>query len=58
MVPFLTDNYDEIFVVDPRYYEGNALDYVKENRYTDVLIINNIMSANTAVRLSELKTII
>lgn len=58
LVPFLTDNYDEIFVVDPRYYEGNALDYVKENRYTDVLIINNIMSANTAVRLSELKTII
>ena len=58
LVPFLTDNYDEIFVVDPRYYEGNTLDYVKENGYTDVLIINNIMSANTSVRLSEIRTII
>ena len=50
--------YDEIYIVDPRYYEGNVLDYIKDNKYTDVLIINSVMNANTEIRLSEMKTII
>ena len=56
--PFLTANYDEIFVVDPRYYEGNVIDYIKKNKFTDVLIINSVMSANTEIRLKEIKSII
>lgn len=56
--PFTAANYDEIYIVDPRYYEGNVLDYIKDNKYTDVLIINSVMNANTEIRLSEMKTII
>lgn len=56
--PFTTANYDEVFVVDPRYYEGNVIDYIKKNKFTDVLIINSIMNANTDIRLKEIRSII
>lgn len=58
IAPFLTANYDEIFVVDPRYYEGNVIDYIKKNKYTDVLVMNSIMSANTEIRLKEIRSVI
>ena len=56
--PFVAENYDEIYVVDPRYYDGNIINYIKKNGYTDVLIINSVMTANTDIRISELKSII
>ena len=58
LAPFTAADYDEIFIVDPRYYEGNVIDYIKENGYTDLLIVNSIMNANTDVRVDELKTIV
>lgn len=56
--PFVTANYDEVFIVDPRYYDGNIIDYIKKNKYTDVLILNSVMNANTEIRHKEIKSII
>ena len=56
--PFTAANFDEIYIVDPAYYEGNVLDYIKKNKYTDVLILNSIMTPSTEIRTEELKTII
>ncbi len=56
--PYTVTNYEEVYIVDPRYYEGNILDYIKKNKYTDVLVINSVMNANTEVRLDELKSIL
>ena len=56
--PFVTANFDEVFIVDPSYYEGNVLDYLKKNKYTDVLVINSIMTANTAFRVSDILSIL
>ena len=56
--PFTASAFKEVFVVDPAYYEGNILDYIKENNYTDVLILNSSSTANTAERVNELKTIL
>ena len=56
--PFTTANFDEVYIVDPAYYNGNVIDYIKKNKYTDVLIINSIMTPSTAIRTDELKTII
>ncbi len=56
--PFTAESFDEIFVVDPGYYGGNIIDFIKKNKYTDVLILNSIMTANTELRTEELKTII
>ena len=38
MVPFLTQNYNKITVVDPRYYVGSFKELAKGN-YTDVLVL-------------------
>lgn len=56
--PFTVANYDEIYIVDPRYYDGNIIKYIKDNSYTDVLVINSVMTANTDVRIKELKSIL
>ena len=56
--PFTTANFDEVYIVDPTYYEGNVLEYIKKNKFTDVLIINSVMTASTEIRTNELKTVI
>ena len=56
--PFTVSNYDEVFIVDPQFYDGNILDYLKKNNYTDVLIINSIMNANTSMRTDWLYSIL
>lgn len=45
--PFLVDSFDEVYVIDIRYFGTNAIDYIKENGITDVLFINNAFAANT-----------
>lgn len=57
MVPFLVGNYDSIFVIDPALYEGSITDHIKKNKFTDVLILNSVMNANTEVRINELKSV-
>lgn len=47
LIPFLVDSFDEIYVIDIRYFGRNAVSYIKENGITDVLFINNIFAANT-----------
>ena len=56
--PFTAAGFDQVFIADPAYYEGNIIDFIKENKYTDVLILNSSSTANTAGRVDELKTII
>lgn len=56
--PFTAAGFDQVFIADPAYYEGNIIDFIKDNKYTDVLILNSSSTANTAGRVDELKTII
>ena len=56
--PFTTADFDEVFIVDPAYYEGNVIDYIKDNKFTDVLVINSVMNANTSFRLDDIYSII
>ena len=46
--PFLMGSFDEIIVIDMRYFTHNAIDYLKENGVTDVLFANNAFHAATA----------
>ena len=46
-IPFLTNNYSKIHIVDPRYYNLNLDDYLnKNNNISEVLFINNIQTFN------------
>ncbi|MCL2087578.1 MAG: DHHW family protein [Oscillospiraceae bacterium] len=48
LVPFMVGSFEEIFVIDIRYFPYNAPAYLKENGITDVLFANNIFAANTS----------
>ncbi|PWM37350.1 MAG: hypothetical protein DBX66_05465 [Clostridiales bacterium] len=53
--PFLVNHYEEVYVVDQRYFQLNLVDYMKEHGINELLFINNIFAANTAVRISEIE---
>ena len=45
---YLMGSFDEIYVIDMRYFTHNAVDFLTENGVTDVLIANNAFHAATA----------
>ncbi|MGN0553632.1 MAG: DHHW family protein [Oscillospiraceae bacterium] len=54
-VPFLVNNFEEIYVIDIRYFGRNAVDYIKEIGATDVLFINNCFAANTSSLIKHIE---
>lgn len=44
MVPFLTQNYEEIQIVDLRAFMPKLSDYVKEEKFDDILVLYNFMN--------------
>ncbi|MCM1538755.1 MAG: DHHW family protein [bacterium] len=55
-VPYLTGIYDEITVIDPRYYNGSLRALEEEYSYTDVLILYNLpnfLTETTVYRLEK-----
>ncbi len=53
--PFLVSHYDEVFIVDQRYFELNLSEFVREKGITDLLFLNNIFAVNTELRIAELE---
>ena len=45
LVPTLTNSFEEIWVVDMRYFTPNIIDFLQENEITDVLFAMNTFSA-------------
>lgn len=41
-IPFLSAHYEEIHVVDPRYYKVNLKEYIDENSINEVLFLYNV----------------
>lgn len=57
MVPFLTENYGEIHVIDYRYWEGNITEFVEKNGIDDVIFINNISATRNSSLVNKLSKI-
>lgn len=53
--PFLTQNYEQVYIVDQRYFELGLVDFIKENKVQEVLFINNIFAANTGFHINKIK---
>ena len=53
--PFLTANYEEVHVIDFRYFEGNLKSYMQDNDIDEVIFVNNVMSANTAMQVDRIR---
>ena len=52
LVPYLANHFDEVYVVDPRYYVRSLNTLVKENGITDVLVLNYMFGTSNATWLS------
>ncbi len=46
LIPFLTSSFETIYVVDMRYFDLNAISFMREQGITDVLFAMNSYSAN------------
>jgi hypothetical protein len=57
LIPFLTGSFEEIIVIDIRYFPYKAVDYLNENNITDVLFCNNIFAANTSSLIGYIERI-
>ena len=55
--PFLTANYEEVHVIDFRYFEGSLKTYMKDHGIDEIIFVNNVMSANTAIQVDRIRGI-
>lgn len=55
--PYLSANYDEVHLIDYRYWYGDLNDYLKDNGIKEVLFLNNTMSANTASQVDSISNV-
>jgi hypothetical protein len=44
--PYLTLHYDQVYIVDYRYFKHNIADLVRENKITDIIFAHNSFAAN------------
>lgn len=47
LAPYFTENYDEIHVIDSRYFDGSLTGYCYNHSITDVMFVNGVNNANT-----------
>lgn len=57
LVSYLTADYKEVHIIDYRYFTGSVKSYCEKNGITEVLFINNTLSANNEEALSDLRKI-
>lgn len=54
-IPFLTNNYAKIHVIDPRYYKMSISDYIKNNNIKEVLFLYNVKTIDTDLGIISIK---
>lgn len=57
VIPFLVSNFEEIYVVDIRYFGGNVINYIRDNEITDLLFINYSLAANTHMQIDRIENL-
>ncbi len=58
MIPFLTENYATIHVIDYRYWDGNISSFVKKNGVDDVIFCNNISATRNRSLVNAISDIV
>lgn len=53
-IPYLTDHYQKIYVIDYRYWNGSVTSLAKREKVEDVIFINNISMTRNAYLLGKL----
>ena len=47
VIPYLAENYENVYVIDPRYYKYSISDYAKEKEVDEILFLYNIKTLET-----------
>lgn len=50
-IPFLTNHYEEIHVIDLRYYKLNIYDYIENNHINEAMFLYNVSTFSTDTNL-------
>lgn len=56
-VPYLTDHYETVYVIDYRYWKGKAAGFIKKKKVKDVVILNNISMTRNTYLIGKLKQV-
>lgn len=54
-IPFLTNHYNKIHVIDLRFYNGSVTEYIKENKIDNVLFLYNIQGIDNDTGIYKIK---
>lgn len=54
-IPFLTQHYQHVYVVDYRYYEGSVPQLASDKGASDVIILNQVMAVSSEDAVSSLQ---
>ncbi|TFG61912.1 MAG: hypothetical protein E4H36_09300, partial [Spirochaetales bacterium] len=52
-IPYLIPHFEEVHIIDPRYWSGSVPAYVRENDVTDVLIFNYYLVVSVYVGFAD-----
>ena len=55
--PFLVNHYEEVYIVDERYFQLGFIDFIKQNGINELIFVNNIMAANTPYHIKNIERI-
>ncbi|WP_303160642.1 DHHW family protein [Ruminococcus champanellensis] len=58
LTPYFMDSFEDIYVIDMRYFKPNAISFMKEHNVTDVLFAMNTFSATgpNAKKIEQIRT--
>lgn len=54
-IPMLVNNYDKVYVIDPRHYNLSISDYVNENGIDEVLFLYNVLTIDSDLGILSLR---
>ena len=57
-VPFLTDHYQTIYVLDYRYWKGSISQFAVDKGVQDVLFVNNLSAIRSTALVSDLHNVV
>ncbi|MEG1043837.1 MAG: DHHW family protein [Oscillospiraceae bacterium] len=55
--PFLANHYEQVFIIDGRYFQLGFVDFIKQNGINELIFVNNTMAANTPYHIKNLEKI-
>lgn len=53
-VPYLADHYQNVYVIDYRYWSGKLSSFVQKKKVQDVILLNNISMTRNSYLVSKL----